>query len=449
MALWDNLFRRRESAPETAKSLLERIIKMPPTEVRSAMSSLELFRELYGGHETSSGANVNFRVALEATTALACARVIADGLSQVPFRLMRSSGGTRRPATNHSVYPLLEYAPNEFQTPTDFFDMLGLHAVFVGNFYAYLLRNPRGEIIEILPLLPEWVEVDLDTDTWSRTYRVAFPDRAQRLVSPRDIWHVRGPSWNGWMGLEGVKLAREAIGLAVSQEKTAGSLQRNGTRMPGFLTTEMPLDKKQRDELRQSWQESFGGAENAGKVGVMSNGMKFMPMGQTMNDAQFLEQRKFQVEEVCRAFRVMPIMVGYSDKANTYASAEQMFLAHVVHTMGPWYRRVEASANAALLTPAERDQGHYTKFFTQALLRGAAQDRAEFYTKLYSIGAINPNEIRDLEDMNPYDGGERYAVPLNMISPKLADEAQRAKTEPGNSERVPQPMAGATTGPQT
>jgi HK97 family phage portal protein len=283
----------------------------------------------------------------------------------------------------------------------------------------------------------------LDTVAWRTEYKLRLPDRPEVTVPKTDLWHLRGPSWNGWFGLDGVKLAREAIGLSLAQEQTAGSSIKNGTRMQGFLTTDQPLNKEQRDSLRSAWQETYGGAQNAGRVGVMSSGMKFVQMSMTMNDAQFLEQRKFQVEEICRMFRVLPIMVGYSDKATTYASSEQMFLAHVVHTLGPWYSRIEASANVALLTPRERDEGYYTKFFSQALLRGAAADRAEFYTKLYGIGALNPNEIRSFEDLNPYDGGDRYAVPLNMVSPDLADQVQADESVP------PQPMAGAPQGPTT
>lgn len=393
-------------------------------EAKQIDNSLDLLRELYGTTESSSGVRVTARTALEATTAFACARVIADGLSQVPFRVMRAQGERREPARSHPLSPLLEWAPNEYQTSTELMDMLAMHLVFVGNAYVLLMRDSRGRLIELLPLDPGWVTVELDTRAWQTAYKVQLPDGPQVAVERGAMWHLRGPTWNGWMGLEGVKLAREAIGLSLSAEASAGSTMRNGSRLSGILTTDQNLSAEQRASLKAAWQQSMSGAANAGKIGVLSNGMRFTPMSMTATDAQFIEQRKFQVEEICRVFRVMPLMVGYSDKAATYASAEQMFLAHVVHTMTPWYSRIEASANVALLTPAEREQGHYTKFFTQALLRGSVKDRAEFYRTLYGIGAIAPNEIRSLEDMNPYDGGDRHAVPLNMISPALADAVQ-------------------------
>jgi len=432
---WKDLFSWRGGAGarvggDDANALLTRLLRMPPHEVRSAMTSLDLWKEVYGQSPTSSGVTVTWQTALEASVSFACARAIADGLSQIPFRMMVARKNRREPAKDHPVAPLLQFAPNEWQTSTEMMDQLGMHLVFAGNAYVLLLRGSGGEIIEMLPLDPSWVSVDLDTKMWRKEFKVTLPDRAEVVVPSADIWHLRGPSWNGWMGLEGVKLAREAIGLSVNQQTTAGTSIKNGVRMQGFLTTDQPLAKDQRDSLRQSWQENYAGAANSGKVGVLSNGMKFVQMSSTMEDAQFLEQRKFQVEEICRVFRVLPIMVGHTDKATTYASAQEMFLAHVVHTMSPWYTRIEASANVALLNDEERRAGHYTKFFNQALLRGAATDRAQYYAQLYNIGVMNPNEIRDLEDMNPYDGGERYAVPLNMVSPKLADEVQAEGNKP-------------------
>ena len=155
--------------------------------------------------------------------------------------------------------------------------------------------------------------------------------------------------------------------------------------------------------------------------------MKFTSMTAPNDQAQFLEPRKFPVEEICRAFRVLPIMVGYSDKTATYASAEQMFLAHVVHTLSPWCRRIETSIAKNLFSEEERRQGLYAKFMLNGLLRGAAKDRAEFYARMYGIGAMNPNEVREYEDMNPYDGGERYRVPLNMTDPAAPDDGDNAE----------------------
>ena len=245
-----------------------------------------------------------------------------------------------------------------------------------------------------------------------------------------DIWHLRGPSWDGVLGLDVVKLARESIGLSLAAEKSVTSGMQNGSRLSGILTTEQALSKDQREHLRESWQASQAGAANAGRIAVMSSGMKFQAMSANAVDAQQIENRKFQVEEVCRAMRVLPAMVGATDKATTYGSAEAMFQAHVTHTLGPWYRRVERSAAKALLTEQERASGLYFHFVEQGLMRGDTAARSAFYAALFNVGALSPNEIRALEDMNPYPTGDVYRVPMNMEEPGDEPEEPVEATEP-------------------
>jgi HK97 family phage portal protein len=377
----------------------------------------EVFRELFLV-ASKSGINVNWKTALEATSALACARVIAEGLAQVPFRLFQKTDNMRMPAESHPLYGLLNDGPNEWQTSFEFFEQMGLHLVFCNNFFAF--KNVvGGKVVELLPYEPQHVTVD--RTGWELRYKIATDEGKFLDIPASSMWHVRGPSWNGWMGLNGVKLAREAIGLALATEEHGARLFKNGATVGGILSTDQDLGPEKRAELRESWISRQAGSSNAFSTAVLWGGLKWQPMGTPNDQAQFLETRKFQVEEICRAFRVMPIMIGYSDKTSTYASAEQMFLAHVVHTMGPWYRRIEKSADKNLLTEKDRQDGHYTKFIDKALLRGAVKDRGDYYTKMYGIGAMNPNEIRELEEMNPYDGGDKYRVPLNMQDP-LAPE---------------------------
>lgn len=391
-----------------------------------ALSS-DVLRDWIAATSTAgSGVTVNWQTSLQASVVLACARVIAEGLAQVPFRLMRVAGDVRRPAEDHPLYPLVEWAPNDWQTSTEMFEQLGLHLVLTGNAYVLLTRS-RRRIVEMLPWLPSAVEVKRNGMTV--TYVLQLDDGSRQEVPASDVWHLRGPSWDGLLGLDVVKLAREAIGLSLSSERQVATTMANGSRISGILSTDATLTKDQRAQLRESWQESQAGSANAGKIAVMSNGMRFVPMSSTAVETQQIENRKFQVEEVCRAMRVLPVMVGATDKASTYASAEAMFQAHVTHTLSPWYRRVEKSAAVSLLTPDERAQGLYFKFFPQALMRGDSKARAAFYTSLYGIGAINPNEIRALEDLNPYDGGDAFRVPLNMTDPTetAAEEADDAQ----------------------
>lgn len=382
---------------------------------RKSGSAMDVLRELLGQSTSASGAKVNWKSAQQAVTAMRCARVIAEGLAQVPFKLYRErDDGGKDAAKGHTLYRLVALQPNEWQTSFEFREQIALHLVFCGNAFVWKNRV-RGNIVELLPYEPQCVTVK--RDGWDVIYEVTTAG-GQRITIPRDeMWHLRGISWDGVQGLEGVKLAREAIGLAMTTEKHGSKLFANGAQPGGLLSTDSVLNPEQRTALRADWQATHGGTGNAFKTAVLWGGMKWQDMSSRNDQAQFLETRRFQVEEVCRAFGVMPIMAGFSDKAATYASAEQMFIAHVVHCLGPWYARIEQSAAVNLLTEAEQDEGYYFKFVANGLMRGAVKDRVEYFRGMYGIGALNPNEIRALDDFNPYEGGEKYRVPLNMVDP--------------------------------
>jgi len=390
---------------------------------KSSTTTLDILADLYAAG-TRSGVAVNWKTALEAMVALRCALVIAQGLAQVPFKLMREVNGQRVPAKDHPLYGLMHDSPNDWQTSYDFRESMGMHLVFCGGAFAWINR-PRGNIMELLPYEPQMVTVD--RTGWELSYKVHDEFGKEIPIPKGEMWHVRGPSWNTWMGLEGVRLAREAIGLGVAAERYGAQFFGNGAQPGGLLSTEQVLSAEKRNELRESWEKMVGG-ENKLKTAVLWAGMKWTSMAVENDAAQFLETRKFQIEEVCRAFGVNPLRVYYSDKTSTYASAEQFFLSHVIHDLMPWYVRVEMSANKYLLTEKERAAGYYFKFMVNGLMRGAMKDRMEFYKGMYGMGAMNPNEARELEDMNPYEGGDKYRVPLNMADP-LVDSPEKGKDD--------------------
>jgi HK97 family phage portal protein len=381
----------------------------------ATMTSEQLLRDLIGsGGGSKAGVTVTREQAMQCVTAMRCARVIAEGLAQVPLRLMRKQGRTRAPATDHPLYELLALRPNEWMTSFELREMLGLHLVLCGH--AYVWKNVfDNRVLELLPLDPTQVEVK--RDGWELKYTVRMIDGTRLPVDAGEIWHLRGPSWDGVQGLDPLRLLREALGLAISAEAYGATFFGNGAQPGGILSTEQSLNEVQRKALREDWERRHQGAANGSKLAVLWGGMKFYPMATGNDAAQFLETRRFQVEQICSGFGVLPIMVGHADKSQTYASSEQQFLAHVTYTMGPWYARVEQSGAVALLTEQERRDGYYLKHVTNALMRGTFQARADFYTKLFSVGALSPNDIRELEDMDPYDGGDTYRVPLNTENP--------------------------------
>jgi HK97 family phage portal protein len=396
-----------------------------------ATTTGDLWALLLGQAASKAGINVTWRTALQYSTAQACVRIIAEDIAQLPFAVYRSlpDGGSEQiPA--HPVHKLIKTKPNADQTAFEMREQLGLHVVLTNN--AYCWKNiVRGQVQELLPFEPHLVRPERKNG--ETIYWLTLDDGKQVDVPKREIWHLRGPSWNGWQGLDGIRLMRDTIGLALALENHGSRMFSNGATVGGLLSTEQSLSKQQSDDLRASWESRQAGGENAYKTAVMWGGMQWKPMATPNDSAQFLETRRFQVEEACRHFKVLPIMVGHADKTTTYASAEQMVLIHLRQTLGPWLTRMEQSANCNLLTDDELASGYFTKFTRNALLAMTAQARAEFYSKMYGIGVMNPNEIRELEDMNPYDGGEKYRVPLNMVDPNATEPTPTD----GNTDNVP------------
>lgn len=390
-----------------------------------AMSTRDLMGELLGQGTSNSGARVNWKTALEITTAFACARVIADGLAQVPFKLFIDlPGGGKAAATDHPLYTLVADKPNDWQTSFEIREQIALHLVFCGD--AFIWKNRVGSrIVELLAYEPNCMTVK--RNGWTLGYEVRTETGKLISIPAEEMWHIRGPSWNGWQGLEGVKLAREALGLALATEEHSARMFSNGARVGGILTTDTTPKPEDRKEMRETWQQTYGGIANAFKTALLWGGIKYQPLAMQNDQAQLIEQRRFQIEEICRFARVLPIMIGHNDKSATFASAEQMFLAHVVHTMGPWYSRIEQSANANLLTEKERARGFYFKFLPQALMRGAHKDRAEYFAKALGAGGspawMTQDEVRQLDELNPLGGNAAsLREPSNVGAPVKPDQ---------------------------
>lgn len=382
-----------------------------------AASTLELFREVFGGRESATGRTITTASAIEVTAVLRCIGVIADGVSTVPVKVMRKdASGRRQEASDHPLSVVLRDAPNEWQDSLQFRETLVHHLALTGNAFCFVNRV-RGRIVELIPFEPGRVTVKRGSDL-SLTYRVSPEGGAPAETFPASaIWHLRGPSWNSWMGLETVKLAREAVGLALATEEAHARMHKNGVHPSGVYAVEGSLSEDQHKRLRQWIKQHYSGLGNSGEPLILDRAAKWTGQQMTGVDAEHLATRRYQVEEICRAFGVMPIMVGYSDKAATYASAEQMFLAHAVHTVRPWHRRFEATIRRNLLTEDERAAGYYVKFFDSELLRGAAKDRGEFYARALGAGGspawMEVNEVRGLEDMDEVEWGSGQPLPPN------------------------------------
>ncbi len=398
-----------------------------PWSRKSATTTLELFREIYGSKQSKTGTTVNLETALRCATVMACARVIANGISQVPLKLYREGDDERKtPARDHTLYRVLHRRPNPWQTSFEFREMLGLHLVLAGRAYAYKVIV-GGQIRELIPFEPGKVKAKLGADGITITYEVTGRDGTVMTFGGDLIWHLKGPSWNGWEAMDALELAREAVGLAIATEESQARLHKNGVRVPGVYSVEGKLDDKQYQQLRKFLAENHAG-ENSGLPMIVDRAAKWLQLAMTGVDAQHLETRKHQVVEVCRAIGVMPIMVFESDKAATYASAEAMFDAHVKHTLSVWWERIEQSIDCNLLTDRDSENGIYAKFVGNGLLRGSVKDRADYYSKALGAGGspawMTQDEVRSLEELNPLGGdAARLPIATNVPAPQPAPAA--------------------------
>lgn len=361
-----------------------------------------------------SGGSISVEQALGVVAVLACARKIANGLSQVPLKRMRPTpNGGWEHAKEGRTGKILYRTANEYQTAFSFRQMMGMHLVLVGDFFAYK-QEITGEVTELLPLPVG--HVTTGDDMWRPEYKVRFKADSQPVHVPANkILHIRGPSLHGTRGLDVVKLAASAIGLSKDATAHAGRLFKGGAAVGGLFTTDENLRDQQRKDLLDVLREQENDAHNgAYKNMLLWGGLKFQHRSYAPEQAQLMQIRNQQIEEIARAFDVNPIMIGYTgDKTPTYASAEQLFVSHVVHSLGPWYTCIEQELYRQMLNDEQRDNDWDYKHIVQGLMRGSHKDRAEYYTKRYSVGSISPNEIRKLEDENPYPGGDEYRVPMN------------------------------------
>lgn len=408
--------------------------------VRGAFSrkydSYDLFREAYGGRVAWAGKAVNLKTVLQVSAAMACGRVIAEGIAMLPWKVMRKTGRELTEATTHPLYDKMSTKPNRLQSAFEWQETMGMHLAFCGNAFVWMPKV-SGRIDEMWLLEPNWMRVQHNWPS-NTTYEARLPNGQSIPLPAEEVWHVRGPSWNSYCGLEFLELARQALGLSMALEEGQAKLQANGAQPSGLLTFDATITDEQRKKLLSWLEQDHLGSRNAGRPMIMDRGAKFMTTSLSNLDAQVLEQRGFAVEEVCRFMRVLPIMVGHSTKAQSFASSEQQFLAHSMYTTGPWARRLEQSADARLLTAEERADGYYTNLNEKALLRMASKDQMEVLTRYSAAGIMTRNEARGLLELNPLPGLDEPLTAVNTVAgepPRTSSDPEpEPKPEPANAE---------------
>ena len=376
---------------------------------------------------TAAGKNVNERSAMQLTAVYACVRILAEGIAGLPLHLYKcGKNGSREKAVEHPLYFLLHDEPNPEMTSFVFRETLMTHLLLYGNCYCQIIRDGRGQVTALYPLMPNQMSVDRD-ENGQIYYRYQLGadeshlDKAGTVdLSPKDVLHIPALGFDGLVGYSPIAMARNSIGMAIACEDFGASFFRNGAAPSGVL--EHPGVLKNPEKLRAAWEAQYGGSRNSGRVAVLEEGMKFNPIAIPPEQAQFLETRKFQVDEIARIFHVPPHMIGDLERS-TFSNIEQQSLEFVKYTLNPWVCRWEQALTRSLLSPREKRE-YCIKFNVDGLLRGDYQSRMNGYAVGRQNGWMSANDIRELENLDRISaeqGGDLYLVNGNMI--RMTDAA--------------------------
>ena len=373
----------------------------------------------FGG--TTAGQSVNERSAMQMSAVYACVRILSEAIAALPLHFYRyNETGGKEKAMDHPLYVILHDEPNPEMSAFSFRETLMTHLLLWGNAYAQIIRNGRGEVLGLYPLMPDRMTVDRDARgriyysyTRSDSDSNTLGKQSSVLLMPEDVFHVPGLGFDGLMGYSPIAMAKQAVGLGLACDEYGAAFYQNGAQPGGVL--EHPGVVKNPQRVRDSWNAIYQGAKNAHKVAILEEGMSYKPISINPQEAQFLETRKFQIDEIARIFRVPPHMVGDLEKSS-FSNIEQQSLEFVKYTLAPWISRWEQAIHRSLLLPSEKKL-YFARFNVEGLLRGDYQSRMNGYAVARQNGWMSANDIRELENLDriPAEaGGDLYLINGNM-----------------------------------
>ena len=397
---------------------------------------------------SSSGKFVNERSAMQMTAVYCCVRILSEAVASLPLHVYKYTGLGSEKAKDHPLYHILHDEPNPEMTSFIFRETLMTHLLLWGNAYAQVIRNGKGEVVALYPLMPDRMTVDRDENgRLYYEYRTSSDDAKTMKgknvstvrLKPSDVLHIPGLGFDGLVGYSPIAMAKNAIGLAIATEEYGSKFFANGATPSGIL--EYPGTVKDPEKVRESWNAGFAGSGNAQKVAVLEEGMKYTPISISPEQAQFLETRKFQIDEIARIFRIPPHMIGDLEKSS-FNNIEQQSLEFVKYTLDPWVSRWEQSIVRRLFTEEEK-KTYFVKFNVDGLLRGDYESRMNGYATARQNGWMSANDIRDLEQLDripPEEGGDLYLINGNMMPLTMAGAAynteQAGKEDEDSDEEV-------------
>lgn len=396
---------------------------------------------------TTSGKPVNERTAMQTTAVYACVRILAEAVASLPLHVYEyQDDGGKKLVHDHPLYYLLHDEPNPEMTSFVFRETLMSHLLIWGNAYAQIIRDGAGRVLGLYPLLPD--KMDVQRDDRGNIYYVysrnsdenpMFKEYGDIRLKAEEVLHIPGLGFDGLIGYSPIAMAKNAVGMTLACEEYGASFFANGANPGGVL--EHPGVLKDPSKVRESWNSVYRGVNNAHKIAVLEEGMKYQQIGIPPEEAQFLETRKFQINEIARLYRIPPHMIGDLDKSS-FSNIEQQSLEFVKYTLDPWVIRWEQSLQRSLLLPGEKGK-YFIKLNVDGLLRGDYQSRMNGYAVGRQNGWFSANDIREMENMNPIpdeQGGNLYLI--NGAMTKLEDAGAFAKTDTGQQNTPAQENSG-------
>ena len=427
------------SKPRSFRGMMTRIL-LGKDEAEALFKAMEISADLpdrldridnalLGGGSTISGATVNDETAMRYAAVNTAVRILSETFAMLPFKLKAidpNNPEITKDATDHPLYNVLRRMPNSFQTAYEFWRLAITLVLLRGNFYALITRNGNDQAAELIPMSPDRIRVS-QNDDYSLTYTYTPKRGGEITLEQGEVLHLRAPGNDGIEGKSVIQRARESIGIGIQAERYAASSFKNGVRKAVVLKHPEVLNDEVADRLGRSFDKAYSGVSNAHKTIVLEEGVELDTISMTHEDAQFLEQRKYQRSEILAIFGIPPHMAGDTEKTTSWGTGiEQQTIGFVTFTMVPWATLAEQAVYRDCLTPKERKK-YYPSMNVDAIIRGDILSRY----KAHEIGLKNKfltkNEVRGLEGRNPVPGGDTFEdpapdKPTTPDDPKPGDE---------------------------
>ena len=365
---------------------------------------------------TAAGINVTPDIAMKYSAIWAAVNIISGAVGYLPLATYkRIDGDGREKAREHPVYRLLHDRANEFMDASVFRETLQAHALTWGNGYAEIQRDAKFRPIALWPLLPNRTVprvVKVVSGERMLVYETTVPNGAKVVLPYYNVLHIKGLGFDGLKGYPVIQYAAESIGLGMGTEKYAGKFFANGAHPSGVLLHDKVLEKQARDQLASDWNEMHKGLDESHRIAILDGGLTWKEIGVNAKESQMIETRKFQITDVARWYQIPVHMLSEMSKSS-FNNIEHQGIKFVQMTLWRWLNKWSQESNFKLFTTVEQ-KTYFTEFMTDALLRGDTKTRFDVYSKAIQWGIFSPNEVRAMENKNPYDGGEEFLQPLNM-----------------------------------